>query len=74
MNYEQANIFYKYLYNKINYKKFKELMLECDEHFTGSYIENKWDDYRVNAFAFTFTWKKFFNAVVDDIALTKYRG
>jgi len=74
MTYKEINILHKYLYNKVDEHKFEELMLKTDTFFNDSYINGKWENFKVNMHAFTFTWESFFNEVVKDIENTKYEG
>ena len=75
MNYKEFNIFYKYLYNRMNYYEFVDAMRNTTAYTSDSYIDEKWEQFKRDMVGFTATYdEKFFEYIKDKIEKENYKG
>ena len=75
MKYEELNIIYKYLYNKVSYDEFSQALKAVVPHAEDIYIDEKWELYKRDMGGFLATFdKEFFNAIIKQIEESGYKG
>ena len=74
MSYKDLQIFYKYLYNKMDLYNFSVMMKDTIHATDNKYIEEKWQAFQRDLFGFIIQDISFFNWVKEQIFLEDYKG
>ena len=75
LTYTDLNIFYKFVYNRVDYAMFSEAIKASVPHAQDSYISEKWDSYKSDMIGFLATFEEeTFNFLRDEITKRGYRG
>jgi len=72
---KEFEVIYKYLFNRIDFEKFKEFMERALNKEVGdSYIEEKWQSFIRNPAGFAASFKSFLVEVIDEMEKINYKG
>ena len=75
MNAQDFTIIYKFLYNRVDKLKFKELMKKgYNRQFDDAYLTGKWDDFISNVASFAVRHPEFLQEAINEIEKTGYKG
>ncbi len=77
LNYETLNLFHKYLYNRVNYKKFKSILQRGlgINPLSDDYLNSKWKQFQKCPIQFIASCGEYtFNAVLKDMIDENYKG
>lgn len=68
-------IIYKFLFNRVDYDKFKEFMERgLNRKLDDGYLNEKWNEFIRNVAGFAVSYKSFLIEVIDEIEKTGYEG
>jgi hypothetical protein len=75
MTYEEFNLFHKFLYNKVGYKEFKELMeIAIGRELDEGYIQEKWEFFQQCPTRYISGFKELFEAAMAAMEAIDYKG
>jgi hypothetical protein len=76
LTYENFRIFGLYVYNRVDYNKFKKLFEKVFNEHNEHYIESKWLEFNSEPLEFVMKLnsEEFFNLIVEEINKSNYKG
>ena len=74
MNFKEFQIFFKYLYNRINYDDFASIIAKEYGANHEAYITEEWESFQHNMIAYVGSREQVFNNISKRIKDANYKG